>query len=151
MTETLSRRDKIIPWYFVMFFVVIALVDGVMVTLAVRTQTGTITDHPYEKGLTYNKVVNAESTQEKLGWNAAIALDGTTLTVTLKDAQGKMLHPETIRAEFVRPTQSGMDFEATLKDGPNAIDFPAEGLWEIRVFCQVGTTTYQQAQRVVVQ
>lgn len=145
----LSARDRLIPWYFVLFFLVIALVDGVMVTLAVRTQPGIVTDHPYEKGLAYNRVVEAEAQQEQWGWHADIALQDHTLTVVLKDRHGAVLEPNAIVAHFTRPTQAGMDFDMTLTRGKAFVPFPANGLWEVRIFATVGNKTYQQSKRII--
>lgn len=148
---TLPRRDKWIPWYFVMFFVAIALVDATMVTLAVRTHTGTVTDHAYEKGLAYNRVVAAEATQEALGWKASITLTGKQLRVLLRDSNGAPLQAQSIKAHISRPTQAGMDFDVALKDGQATIDFPLKGLWEIRIYALANGHSYQQSQRVVVE
>lgn len=157
MTEqTLSRRDRMIPWYFVMFFVGLAAVDGVLVTLAVRTQTGVVTDHAYEKGLAYNKVVDAAAAQAKLGWKGAIefvpsAGNAGMLRLKLSDKTGKALKLDDATASIARPTQAGMDFEATLTNGEARVTFPEAGQWEVRVFAKVGDTPYQQSKRIVVE
>lgn len=148
--STLSRKDKLIPWYFVMFFTVIIAVNAVMITLAIGTSTGTVTDHPYEKGIAYNRVIQAEEAQEKLGWKADIELNGNKLHVALYDADRKAIPVERMTARFIRPTQDGMDFEVPLTQGDAEVSFPAKGLWEIRVFAQANGHTYQQAQRITV-
>lgn len=147
----MTRSDKFIPWYFVLFFLWVAAVDTVMVTLAVRTHTGTVTDHPYEKGLAYNRVVQAETVQEKLGWAASIDLKDGRLRVAIKDARGVVLTPDRLTARIRRPTQEGMDFEVTLENGEAPLSFPLEGLWEIRIFARVGEQSYQQSKRVVIE
>lgn len=148
---TMQRRDRWIPWYFVLFFVVVALVDAVMVTLAVRTHSGPVTDHPYEKGLAYNRVVEAQRAQEEWGWRTDIALEGGRLRVTLYDAQQRLLEPEHVLARFSRPTSAGMDFEVTLAHGQADIVFPQPGLWEVRIFATHGGKTFQQSRRLVVE
>lgn len=147
--NSLSRKDKLIPWYFVAFFVVIFIVNAVMVTLATRTYTGTITDHPYEKGLAYNNVIAAEKAQEQLGWKATIELNDSLLSVVLYDENGNELVPQKVTAHFMRPTQAGMDFEMELKDGKANVKFPEKGQWEVRIFATVGEHSYQQAKRVL--
>ena len=148
--STLSRRDKLIPWYFVAFFVVLALVDGTMVTLAVRTQTGLVTQHPYEKGLAYNQVVKAEEQQKALGWKSDIKVENGMLLFALKDAEGKLLNADKVIANILRPTQAGMDFVVEIKNGKTPITFPAKGLWEVRVNAEVGAIHYQQSKRIVI-
>ncbi len=149
--STLSRRDRLIPWYFVLFFVVIATVDGVMVTLAVRTHTGIVTEHPYEKGLAYNQVVAAANAQEKLGWKSDIAYRDGTLHFTLNDRTGAPLHPQKAAATFTRPTQAGHDFTVTLQGTDTPVTLPEPGLWEVRIDTTTQDVHYQKTQRIVAQ
>lgn len=149
--STLTRRDRLIPWYFVLFFVVIALVDGVMVTLAVRTHTGTVIDHPYERGLAYNQVVAAESAQRARGWKSEVKFAEGKLQVRLQDAQGNPLKAQDMRVRFFRPSQQGMDFDVMLSGAEStAVTMPARGLWEARVFATIDGEPFQQAHRLVI-
>ncbi|NBX03006.1 MAG: hypothetical protein EBR02_02855 [Alphaproteobacteria bacterium] len=150
-----NPRDRWIPWYFVLFFVVLALVDGAMVTIAVRTQTGVVTTHAYEKGLAYNQTIAAAEKQTALGWKSTITFTGKgekagALSVAVRDAKGVTIKPDSLRAEITRPTQAGMDFSQALKSGENLIKFPASGLWEVRIFAMRGDDEFQQAKRIVV-
>lgn len=149
--STLSRRDRMIPWYFVMFFAFIAIVDGIMVTLAVRTHTGLVTDHAYEKGLAYNQIVQAADAQAQLGWKSEIALEGNTVYFRLRDAQSQPLAWEQATATISRPTQAGMDFTVDLRPDGSAISFPLKGLWEVRVDASHRGVHYQQTKRIVVE
>ncbi len=157
MSATLHKNDRLIPWYFVLFFLVIAAVDGTMATLAVRSQTGTVTDHPYEKGVAYNKIIAAEQQQESLGWNAAIRWqDGQqpgagALQVTLTDAHGKPITASKLTAHFSRPTQAALDMDMAIANGkPTPVTLPAPGLWEVRIYAEADGKQYQQAKRIVV-
>ncbi len=156
MSTVLERRDRLIPWYFVMFFVGLVVVLGGFVMIAVRTQTGVVTDHPYEKGLAYNKVVAAAAAQEALGWKGGVEFTGTTagkgtLQFTLTDKKGKPLALESAEVKFDRPTQAGHDFTVALTKGRAEVTFPEAGLWEARVFAVSGGKSYQQAKRIVVE
>ncbi|NBO17679.1 MAG: hypothetical protein EBV03_00340 [Proteobacteria bacterium] len=104
-------------FYFMAFFSVIATVNGIMATLAVRTHTGLVTTHAYEKGLAYNEVISAEEKQQALGWHAGITFKDNTLIVELRDAKGKTILPTRLTAIFTRPTQAGMDFRQDLQPG----------------------------------
>lgn len=156
-----QRDNKRFPWYFVMFFAGIALIDGVLVTLAVRTNTGLVTEHPYEQGLAYNQVVKAETSQEALGWSAEMRADVTApntaeVTALLKDSSGNAIRLERVYAVFTRPTQSGMDFTAELTRAPEQmwranVTFPKPGLWEMRLYAKNSEHVFQQAERIVVQ
>ncbi|MBY0406750.1 MAG: FixH family protein [Rickettsiales bacterium] len=149
-----TRQDRWIPWYFVLFFAVIFAVDGTMVTLALRTHTGLVTDHPYEKGLAYNRVVEAYAKQAELGWQGTIILESGEITFTLRDAAGHIVKADRVTAKFTRPTQSGMDTTIPLTPSAEswkaALTLPAPGLWEMHVFAVRGTQEYQQTKRVVI-
>jgi nitrogen fixation protein FixH len=151
MTTGMQPRDRIIPWYFVMFFVVIAGVNAVMVTLAIRTHSGTVTDHPYEKGLAYNQVVNAEERQEALGWDSKISYAQGILNFSLHDKNNQPIIPEKATATIIRPTQSGLDFTLELKVAETPVTFPVNGLWEVRIDAIAGKQHYQKSKRIVVQ
>ena len=152
----MSKNDRWIPWYFVAFFVVIAVVLVGMVTVAVRTQTGVVTEHPYEKGLAYNETVKQAEIQESLGWNGEISYNNNVISFTLHNKNGKIIIPDKITAKIFRPTQDKMDFSVELRNGSAVVDFPAKGSWEIRIFASlkdkiVGDQKYQQAKRIVVE
>lgn len=147
----MTKRDRIIPWYFVMAFVLVAIVNAIMVTIAVRTNTGIITEHPYEKGIAYNKIVEAEEVQEKLGWKGSIEYANGKVIFALRDKENKKLTPEKITATITRPTQAGMDFTVDLASGEAAINFPQKGLWEVRIDTDYNGHHYQQSKRIVVE
>lgn len=152
------RDNKRIPFYFVAFFAFIAMVDGVMVWTAVRTQTGTVTEHPYEKGLAYNKVVEAAAEQDKLGWKGEIVFEqpqkgdaAGIIKFSIADKEGNEITPDSVSAVFTRPTQAGMDFMVEVANGEASVNFPSKGLWEARVVARRGGQEYQQSKRIVVE
>lgn len=137
-------------WYFVAFFGVIAAVNATMVTIAIRTHSGVVTEHPYEKGLAYNAVVDAEKKQEALGWKSRITYENAALHFTVWDKNNQPLTPDSAKATITRPTQQGMDFKSDLTGESTPITFPAPGLWEVRVDAVHAGAHYQQSQRIVV-
>ena len=138
-------------WYFVAFFGFIAAVNAVMVTLAIRTHSGVVTEHPYEKGLAYNQVVDAEKKQAAIGWKGAINYKNGWLNFELHDKDNRLLAWEKATATITRPTQQGMDFTLELKAAKTAVKFPANGLWEVRVDAMHEGVHYQQSKRIVVE
>lgn len=138
-------------WYFVAFFGFIAAVNAAMVTLAIRTHSGVITEHPYEKGLAYNQVVEAEQKQETLGWNGVIGYQNGALHFALHDKNNLPIAAEKITATITRPTQQGMDFTIELKSENTPVSFPENGLWEVRVDVMHAGVHYQQSKRIVVE
>lgn len=138
-------------WYFVAFFGFVAVVNAVMITLAIRTHSGVVTEHPYEKGLAYNHVVEAEQQQEALGWGASLYYKGGMLHFVLHDNKNHEIACEKATAAFTRPTQQGMDFTVELQGADTPVAFPAKGLWEVRVDGMHEGVHYQQAKRIVVE
>lgn len=143
--------------YFVAFFGVVAAMDAFMVTSALRTHSGLITDRPYEKGLAYNEVVKASNAQDKLGWIGVLELrhaenagDPSTIIFTLKDERGAAIAFDRAAATITRPTQQGMDFTVELKGEETPAHFPASGVWEVRVDAKTRDQHYQQSKRFVV-
>lgn len=156
---SINRRDKWIPWYFVAFFVGFITVDAVLVMIAVRSHTGVITNHAYEKGLKYNQTIAASEAQATKGWRGNIVLqtsdDAPFLTFTLADKSGQALQVESAHATIIRPTQDGMDQTISLikrKDGSYGapLVLPQRGAWDVRVYARVQGADFQQSRRIVV-
>ena len=151
--------DKWIPWFFVMFFAVIAVIDGVMVTIAVETQPGVVTEHAYEHGLEYDKTIAAEKAQEALGWHSAVALKGDknapVLAFSLRDKDNAGLEGAHARAHIIRPVQDGYDFDLALVENGSGVysapvSFPLSGQWHIRVDVEWQDHQYQHNQTIIV-
>jgi len=161
MSEPVSGprpSDRWIPWYFFGFFVLLVLVLVPMCVIAVRTNTGTVTDNPYEKGLAYNKSIAADAQQKSLNWHGNLTLiaDEGKLHIDflLNDAAGKPLDKADVAVWLVRPTQGGMDQKLVMKpegDGDYHVEIPVpqSGQWEARVSATLDGQNYQASKRVV--
>lgn len=136
-------------WYFVAFFGFVAAVNAAMVTTALRTHSGTVTEHPYEKGLAYNDVVKATEKQAALGWTSRLEFTRGALFFSVRDAKNQPLSLEKATASFTRPAQSGMDFVVELTGRETPITFPAKGQWEVRVDAMHKGVPYQESKRIV--
>jgi len=159
MTEQALRSkpiDKWIPWFFVMFFAVIFAVNAVFVTVAIKTQPGTVVDHAYERGLHYNATLAGHAAQEALGWDAAIVLRADNiLQVSLRDETGAPLDGAEIIAKVQRPVQDGYDFDVTLLPAGTGrysapFNAPLFGQWQVRIFATWQDKQYQNSQIVIV-
>lgn len=160
MTEqAVHKSDRWIPWSIVAFFVVVAILDGIFVYLATSSHTGVVTKHAYEEGLNYNDTVAEAEAQASLGWTSDIEIvavgDKDQLVFRLADANGAAIEGAMARAEFIRPTQEGMDFGMPLEQNGAGqyvatVAFPRAGQWDVRVFVQWKQKRYQQTKRVVV-
>lgn len=159
MPATPQPYGRRVVLYITLAFAVVLSVNIYMVRMAIRTNTGTVMDHPYESGLQYNAVIDAAEKQVALGWKGNITFQPTaegsgTLSFTLVDAAGAPLMPDAVRVTCYRPSQKGLDFNPSLtRDGHayrGEITFPVQGLWEVRVFATQGDTPFQTTKRIVV-
>lgn len=129
MVEAISSpnpKDKWIPRYFFMFFVVVALLDGIFVYMAVSTQTGIVTENPYKKGLAYNQTLEKARAQPILNHKVSYA-DGILRWVL-------PLTKASVTASIRRPVQDGYDFDITLRHKGDGVyeakpALPLPGAW----------------------
>jgi nitrogen fixation protein FixH len=160
MTTTVKKRS-IIPWYFVWFFGFIAIVNAIMVYLAVGSFTGVVSEHSYQEGLAYNDVLEKSREQAELGWKTKISISPgssghTSLSINLQDKNGKAVHSAKVKARFYRPTLAGYDqtfnlIESNKGQYKAAVTLPLPGLWEIHVQAQKEHATIQTFERVVIE
>ncbi len=150
-------KDRMIPWYFVMAFGVVFIVNAVFVYLATASHSGVVTEHAYNKGLDYNATILAAHHQQELGWQGAVAYEGGMLQYRLKDVAGKALHAAAVEAFITRPLQSGQDFSLTLAEDEGepglyeaAVQFPMKGVWDVVIVATWNRKQFQQKQRLVV-
>lgn len=156
-----SRRGRWIPWAFVGLFVVVAAVNGTMVTLALNSFPGLATEQAYNKGLAFNSALESAEARERLGWQVEMrfAQGGPlagTVELRARDAAGKAVSDASVAARFVRPLGKGADFDASLRalgDGRYAGEarFPAPGLWELRFEVATPRGVHAGVERLVVQ
>ncbi len=150
------KSDRWIPWYFVGFFALIFMFDGVFVYLATSTHTGVVTEQAYEKGLNYNQTIEAAAAQKALGWQGEVTYDTSNqLNYVVRDHDGALVTNAKVVAELTRPTHNGVDFNSSLLEiAPGIyqapIEFPLDGVWDVRIFVTWQQTQFQTAQRIVV-
>lgn len=131
-----AKREWWIPFYFVAFFVAIAVLDGIFVYLAVSTQSGVVTDQAYEKGLAFNQTLSAAQSARDLGITPVFKIQGQELTWKLTDRHGGPATGAAVTARLVRPVQEGYDQTYTLSEVEPGlyqarIAPPLPGAWDI--------------------
>lgn len=136
-----KKSDKWIPFYFVIFFFVIFLVDGTFVTTAITTQTGMVTKDPYEKGLSYNKILIAAQKQNQIHFNQKASYTDNVLSWKLSLENGNSINDAIVTAHFYRPAKDGDDFDIVLTRKDTGIyearpQFSHPGLWIGRLEAQ---------------
>lgn len=154
--ESVSKPiDKYIPWMFVAFFLVIAAVDAVFVTMAVRTHSGVVTEQAYERGLEYNKTLEAAAAQDTLGWKSDITLQNGMLRLTLSDKADKPITGAVAKADIKRPVTQGYDTSITFKETGQGlyeapVNLPLKGQWDVHVYADAHGQNYQTDEELMV-
>lgn len=147
------------PWVFVAMFAVVLGANGVMVWIAFDTWTGLETRNAYERGLAYNRVLDAERAQAALGWHVEVDVTPgeagrATIDARFRNRDGHPVSLTRVRARLIRPTHSGHDTAVTLaKQGPGHyrtdLTVPLPGQWDLRVLAEYAGGTFQARRRVV--
>jgi nitrogen fixation protein FixH len=152
--------DRLIPWLFVLGFLVVILVNALMVYVALGSFSGLVTDRPYDRGRAYNTTLEARAKQDALGWTSRFALDsqgdGTQrLLLDVADQAGAPIAGATVDVTLVRPVERGHDRGVALSErgagryaGTVALALP--GLWEARIVVQRGADRFAAIKRVMV-
>ncbi|NQU62257.1 MAG: FixH family protein [Rhodospirillales bacterium] len=101
-------------------FGVFLAANGALVFFALDSWPGLSTDKPYEKGLAYNRTLEAARKQAALGWRSTLSFDGAAKAGTTRvriEAPGEA--PITglkARVTFRRPVKEGFDVIVDLKE-----------------------------------
>lgn len=156
MTETGKKchAGRNVFLCFLAFFGTIALVDAAFVYTALRTNTGTVTDRAYEKGLAYNEVLQRAQSQPGLRENSAYQ-DGT-FRWTLADESGAPLSEADVTVRFFRPVKEGHDFSLPLAENGAGIyevkpELPLKGLWTAQLEAKWDNKQYRTTQDFIAQ
>jgi nitrogen fixation protein FixH len=98
-----------IPWVFVGAFLVIFGANAGLIYFATESWPGLTTDHAYNEGLAYNRVIDEAEKEAKLGWKVDIAFDPKVnrdmIAVTIRDKSGTVIDGLVVNGELVRPVE----------------------------------------------
>lgn len=152
------RWSRLIPWMFVGGFAIVIAVNGALIYYAQSSFSGLETEHAYDRGLDYNRTLEAAAAQEKLGWRGDVALaqaaDGKhELAVLFADRLERPIDGLKVEAHLLRPANAGMDLDLTLHGQGNgryaaAVALPALGQWEIRIVARDHQNSWQKSERL---
>lgn len=155
-----SRRDRWIPWTFVLGFGVVVAVNATMITYAVRSFSGLATENPYERGIAYNRVLEEQDRQAALGWTLApvfaagrAGTNAGALTLRATRADGTPLVGLSVAVELTRPVDAVAPVELVLRevgDGLYRADvtLPRGGQWDMHVVATAGGDRRDLRQRI---
>lgn len=99
------------------FFGVVFAMNGVFLYQALHSYSGVVSNEPYRKGIEYNRRIEADAEQAKLGWTGDVALSpDRRLTVDIRDRDGKALSGLSIAATVGRPATMSENLSLTLAE-----------------------------------
>ncbi|ROR34456.1 FixH family protein [Inmirania thermothiophila] len=167
MGET-TRRDRgpawknpwVLAWYGVVLAILVA--NGVMITLAVRTNPGLVKKDYYESGQRYGETLAAEREARALGWSLDLALPaqpraGAPASVHLLARDGSGLPLQASRAHLYayRPADARADFDLPLTQTAAGryraeLRFPLPGVWDLVGELEQGGRIVRVARRIEV-
>ncbi len=157
MTDSSSHRW--IPWTFVGGLAVVIAVNGLLAYFAATSATGLVTEHPFESGNSYNRVLAAGAAQDALGWHGtaqflARGYGRGEIAVEFSDAAGRPIRGLAVTARFERPVDPLPDRTVSLAEtaaghyvAAVALDRP--GQWELRIGAARGHDRFAFAQRII--
>jgi nitrogen fixation protein FixH len=152
--------DRFLPWLFVLFFVVVFAVNGVMVYVAASSWTGVSTKQHYIKGRDYNRTLEAVERQKARGWNSDLSVlsrdrGRVAVELSLTDAGKRAIAGADVSARFFRPTHEGYDLEIRLDDYGagryvGKLVAPLPGQWDVRIVARHPSGDFHITRRIVV-
>ena len=141
----------------VAFFGIVASVNFVMIRYALKTHSGEVTAHPYEKGLAYNAAIREAREQEARGWkvDGRVTHDNgkARIEVTAHDASGATLTGLKVHALLAAPADVKRDHPLELTEAAPGVyrgEAPAQaGAWDLELTAaRDGKTLFQSHNRI---
>lgn len=144
MTAAARRQPMAwVPWAFVAAFAVVIAVNAVLVVMATRTFSGLVVEKPYLKGIAYERTLEREAAQAKLGWQVTTAFRQGALSVRYMGPEGQPVTTLSVTAEVRSPVglETPISVELSYRgEGWYAahIQLPRAGQWEAAARAQQG-------------
>jgi len=157
--EPQARKSSWIPWVFVGAMLVVVVVNAIMVTFAVKTFTGLMVPKPFERGVAYNRVLEAQHRQDALGWTFTATfdvvgegLDGR-LALVARGAAGQPLDGLALEGVLARPVEAMAPVPLYFTAEGNGryaarVDVPKPGQWDLKVTARRGDDSYILIERL---
>lgn len=150
-----------IPWAFAGALGVVVAANGALAYFAAVSSTGLVTEHPFDRGNSYNRVLDAAATQDALGWRAAVSfrpagLERGEIAAKFTDRDGRPLPGLRVTARVQRPVEPLPESVVPLSEtaagryvAAVALDRP--GQWEVHIAARLGADRFEFTQRIAVQ
>ncbi|TWB40501.1 FixH family protein [Nitrospirillum pindoramense] len=158
-----QAKRSLIPWIFVGGMGVVIVVNSILIYYALHSWTGIVTAKPYERGIEYNKVLEAQAQQDALGWVfdadiEPVAKDSqgnSVLTVRITGPDGAALEGMALTGRLVRPIDIMPDVPLTFTAAGNgrytaSVALPKHGQWDLKLKAEKGANWYHLTRRLFV-
>lgn len=148
-----------IPWLFLCGFAIVVAVNAALVLVAARSWTGLVTERPYDRGLDYNRNLEAAAAMAELGWTARLvaapaAGGGHELTLEVRDRGGAPVGGLAVEGTLERPLAPDLDRPLALAPiGPGLyrarLELPERGQWHAHLRLRRGAERMVVSERLV--
>jgi nitrogen fixation protein FixH len=130
------RRSLWIPWVFVAGMLLVVVVNGGLIYAALSTFTGVTVGRSFDRGRTYNHVLESAARQEALGWQADVRWERGRLFASVVDRDGRPVSG-TWEGVLLRPLQ-GIEHPLAFRAAGDAMSEAdatpnLSGQWEARL------------------
>ena len=155
------RNPWVIGW--VSLVAIVLLVNIVMITLAVTTNPGLVSEDYYERGRNFEKTVMTKiAARNALGWSVSadfpinpVINNNEKYRFTIVDKNGVPVSDGQVTANIYRPSDVNADFQVAMNEivpgvYTGDIKFPLKGQWEVTVTLKHGEDVYDFSRRVSV-
>lgn len=148
-----------IPWAFAGALGLVVLANGALTYFAVTSNTGLVTEHPFDEGNSYNRVLAAAAAEDALGWNGKLGFSGAVaapgrITAELTDRSGRALTGLSVTAHITRPVEPLPEIVLPLAETAGSYAAPVTlsrpGQWEVRITARRSDDLFEFAQRIIV-
>jgi nitrogen fixation protein FixH len=150
--ELTGRR---VLFYLVAFFAVVAGVNAIMMTAAIKTFGGVETASSYQAGLAFAREISAVHDQDRLGWQVGIRTDGATrgIEIVARDRSDQPISGLQISGRLAHPMDRRLDRPLELRErGPgvfHADAAQATGQWDLVIeLSQDGSPKFRSRNRL---
>lgn len=161
MTTPRPITGRTVLFGMLAFFGTIFAVNGAFVYFALDSWPGLRYDNAYERGIHYNKILDAAKTQSALGWHSIITVrnddGGHLLEARVIGADGAPVTGLQIKAQLSRPTHEGMDSMLDLSAAATpgtygaTLKLPEPGRWQAEIVAsRDGRTVYRMRHGITI-
>lgn len=140
----------------VAFFAVVAAVNGVMMTAAIKTFGGVETASSYQAGLAFAHEISAVEAQDRLGWQVGVRAIGgkaAALEIVARDRDERPVSGLKIAGRLSHPMDRRLDRDLALREiGPGVFQTDATnaaGQWDLVIeLSQNGVAKFRSRNRL---